>query len=410
MKYLPITEVCGFQGGTQPPKREWSEKPFDGYIRMLQIRDFTQPERTTSEFVKKSKKLKTCSSDDVLIGRYGASIGKILTGLSGAYNVAIIRTIPDETKLSKLFLHHLLKDPVFQGFIENVGARAAQAGFNKTDLSKFNIPDISLDDQIRIAHLLGKVEGLIAQRKQSLQQLDELLKSVFLEMFGDPVRNEKGWDDRPCTEVVINIQSGTSYGGEAKVFLNDDEYGVLKISAVTQGHFNSKEFKAVKKASIKKPLRFVKNGDFLFSRANTVELVGACCIVDNDYPKLFIPDKLWVLSFAGFIKPQYFNFLLKNENFRNQLRKKASGGHDSMLNISMRKFLSLTIPVPSPGLQEQFTAIVEKVGGIKSEYQKSLNELKKLYGVLSQKAFKGELDLSRVVFDEVVDSYEKVAA
>ena len=140
----------------------------------------------------------------------------------------------------------------------------------------YEIPLPPLNDQIRIAHLLGKVEGLIAQRKQHLQQLDDLLKSVFLEMFGDPVRNEKRWDIQPCEKAVLNISSGTSYGGEDRAFVGSDEVGVLKISAVTKGTFDSTEFKVVNPAQITKRLRFVKRGDFLFSRANTIELVFNC--------------------------------------------------------------------------------------------------------------------------------------
>ena len=67
----------------------------------------------------------------------------------------------------------------------------------------------NFDDQIRIAHLLSKVERLIAQRKQHLQQLDDLLKSVFLEMFGDPVRNEKGWD-KPELKLFGKISTGNT--------------------------------------------------------------------------------------------------------------------------------------------------------------------------------------------------------
>ena len=79
-------------------------------------------------------------------------------------------------------------------------------------MNNIEIPLPPLDDQKRIAHLLGKVEGLIARRKQHLQQLDDLLKSVFLEMFGDPVRNEKEWDIQPCASR-IGYLIGHKYGG-----------------------------------------------------------------------------------------------------------------------------------------------------------------------------------------------------
>jgi type I restriction enzyme S subunit len=255
----------------------------------------------------------------------------------------------------------------------------------------------NLDEQIRIAHLLGKVEALIAQRKQHLQQLDDLLKSVFLKMFGDPVRNEMGWDIQPCDKAVFNISSGTSYGGEDRSFENPEELGVLKISAVTKGTFDPAEFKVVNRVQITKSLRFVKRGDFLFSRANTVELVAACCVVPQDHERLFLPDKIWVLTFnQELVTPQFFNYLLKNQRYRDVVRNLASGGHDSMLNISMKKFMTLDIPCPPIELQKKFTLIVEKVVSLKASYQKSLVDIEALYSALNQQAFKGRLNLSLI--------------
>jgi len=278
-----------------------------------------------------------------------------------------------------------------------MGKGGGQPNISAGLLKEIEIPLPPIDDQIRIAHLLGKVEGLIAQRKQHLQQLDDLLKSVFLEMFGDLVRNEKGWDIQPCDKAVLDISSGTSYGGEDRPFASAEEVGVLKISAVTKGTFDSEEFKVVNRAQITKTLRFVKRGDFLFSRANTVELVAACCVVPKDYDRLFLPDKLWVLTLnEQLVNSQFFNYLLKNERYRDVVRNLASGGHDSMLNISMKKFMTLGIPCPLIDLQGQFAAIVEKVEGIKFRYHQNLTDLESLYGALSQQAFKGELDLSRV--------------
>ena len=158
---MKLTDVCDFQGGSQPPKEEWSFEEKDGYIRILQIRDFTQNERVTPEYIKVSNSTKMCSSDDILIARYGASIGKILTGLAGAYNVAIMRTIPDTTKLQKKYLYYYLKSPYFQNRIQNVGSRAAQAGFNKEDLAKLEIECPAIGKQDEIVDILSKVENVI---------------------------------------------------------------------------------------------------------------------------------------------------------------------------------------------------------------------------------------------------------
>jgi type I restriction enzyme S subunit len=357
------------------------------------------PKFVSQEIADKANNFKLRAGDILIsltgnVGRVGRVPSQHLPAVLNQ-RVGLIRPVSEEINDKYLF-QYLNSNKFEQESIQNSNG-VAQLNLSSKWIENYEIPLPLIDDQIRIAHLLGKVEGLIAQRKQHLQQLDDLLKSVFLEMFGDPVRNKKGWDIQPCDKVVLDISSGTSYGGEDRAFVSSDEVGVLKISAVTKGTFDPTEFKVVNQAQITKTLRFVMRGDFLFSRANTVELVAACCIVPQDYTRLFLSDKLWVLTLnAKLVISQFFNYLLKNERYRDVVRSLASGGHDSMLNISMKKFMTLGIPCPPIDLQNQFAVIVEKVEGIKSRYQQSLADLEALYGALSQQAFKGELDLSRV--------------
>ncbi len=200
---MKLTDVCDFQGGSQPPKDEWSVEKQDGYIRMLQIRDFTQSERVTPEYIKISNSTKICEEDDILIARYGASLGKILTGLAGAYNVAIMRTIPDTSKIKKRYLYYYLKSDYFQNAILNVGSRAAQAGFNKDDLAKLEISCPSLAKQEEIINVLYKIESIIEKREQEIIHLDKLIKARFVEMFGDPITNTKYLTTNDLKDVLV---------------------------------------------------------------------------------------------------------------------------------------------------------------------------------------------------------------
>ena len=206
---MRLTDICDFQGGSQPPKDEWLFEKQEGYIRMLQIRDFTQSEKVVPEYVKISKSTKICQADDILIARYGASIGKILTGLSGAYNVAIMRAIPDTHMLQKKYLYYYLKSPYFQTAILNVGSRAAQAGFNKEDLPKLETKCPLLSQQDSIIDILQKVESIIGKRKKELIFLGELVKARFVEMFGTLHDNENGFDIVTIEDVCSLIKDGT---------------------------------------------------------------------------------------------------------------------------------------------------------------------------------------------------------
>lgn len=129
---MKLTDVCYFQGGSQPPKNQWSDEPREGYIRMLQIRDFTQ-DNSKVEYVKITNSTKKCEEKDILIARYGASIGKILTGLSGAYNVAMMKVIIDEKIVDRKFIYNFLKSDVFQNYIKMLDKEQ-----HKQDLIKKN--------------------------------------------------------------------------------------------------------------------------------------------------------------------------------------------------------------------------------------------------------------------------------
>lgn len=279
---------------------------------------------------------------------------------------------------------------------EKIAAKGTGTTFKAITQSKLVeliLPLPSFEDQLHIAHLLTQAETLIARRKESIRLLDEYLKSVFLEMFGDPVRNEKGFQKVAFGDHIIEIKAGSSYGGEQSDDLHDDEMGVLKVSAVTWGTFNPKEFKVVKKVHLRGETISPLKGDLLFSRANTRELVGATCLVDADYPKLFLPDKLWKLRLnRKILRNDYIHFLFSNNSFKQTLTREASGTSGSMLNISMDKLRRIKIPLPEMVDQITFSNVRVQTEILKSQYRQSLQELENLYGSLSQRAFGGGIN------------------
>ena len=120
--------VIDIQGGSQPPKSEFIYEEQENYIRLLQIRDFG--EKPVPTFVPKNRVSKFCQETDILIARYGASLGRIVTGLSGAYNVALAKTIYDKSVLNDRFVFYLLQTPIFQKPLSMI-SRSAQNGFAK---------------------------------------------------------------------------------------------------------------------------------------------------------------------------------------------------------------------------------------------------------------------------------------
>ena len=265
---------------------------------------------------------------------------------------------------------------------------------------KDGCPDF--DDQIRIAYLLGKVEGLIAQRKQHLQQLDDLLKSVFLEMFGDPVRNEKGWE----TGTSSNYADLVTVGVVVKPASHYVEHGVIALRSL-----NIKP----NRIDLSDLVYFSqKASDGLLSKsrlqANDVVIVrtgktGTAAVVPAALDGANCIDLIVVRPKPAKIHPQFLTCLLNSERGMALVSSLEVGGIQKHFNVGALN--KIPFPLPPIPLQGQFADIVKKIEAVKSRYQQSLTDLEALYGALSQKAFKGELDLLQVALPAAPTEGEK---
>ncbi len=382
MEKIRLCDVCDFQGGSQPPKEEWSFEQKDGYIRMLQIRDFTQTRNVEKEYIKLTSSTKTCEADDILIARYGASVGKILTGLSGAYNVAIMKTIPNERLLNKSYLKYYLLSDYFQSRINSVGERAAQAGFNKEDLSKLLISLVSLEEQKRIADELDKVSNLIDKRKQQLSKLDDLVKARFVELFGDPEKNTFCWKEQPLSEH-LNVIGGYAFKSEQ---FSEEGIPVLRIGNINSGFFKPVNLVYWEDDDALSRYKMYP-GDLVMSLTGTVgkDDYGNVCILGNDYDVYYLNQRNAKLELQNTINKYYLSMLLKFEPVKKKLTGISRGVRQA--NISNKDILTLSVPIPPIELQEQFAVFVEQTDKSTLEVQKSLEKLELLKKALMQKYF-----------------------
>ena len=307
---------------------------------------------------------------------------------------------------------------VFQYFKGNM--QVLENGFKGAGLkhiSKAYLSDIQIlypeeiDDQRRIAHLLGKVEGLIAHRKQHLQQLDDLLRSVFLEMFGDPIVNPRGFPVRRLSEFYISPKEGTKCGpfGSALKKVELVEAGVPVWNMDNIGPDGQMVLPFRMWITPKKyddlSAYSVQDGDIVISRAGTV---GKMCVARMHGQPAIISTNLIRVRLGSELRPLHFVSLMLYCKGRVGRLKTGADGAFTHMNTGVLD--SLEFPYPAIELQNRFAVIVEKVEGIKSRYQQSLTDLEVLYGALSQKAFKGELDLSRVPLPGMQPEEEKTVA
>ena len=192
-----LGDVCEFVGGSQPPKSSrpkvtapsksvFSKTKTADNIRLIQIRDYKSDKHVV--YIPRSQARRFCSADDVMIGRYGPPLFQILRGLDGAYNVALMKTVPDESKLSCEFLFYFLKHSTILQYVIYHSERAAgQIGVTKETLRPYPIALPSLTEQRKVVETITELESetqrLASLYGRKLAALEALKKSLLHQAF-----------------------------------------------------------------------------------------------------------------------------------------------------------------------------------------------------------------------------------
>lgn len=328
--------------------------------------------------------------DSIILPGNGANVGLVLY-YSGKFEAYQRTYILNEFKCNPRYVYHHLRC-FWSAANRFIQFGSATNYIRMGNFESYKIPIPPPNEQKQIAEILDRAEELRSKRREAIAQLDTLTQAIFLEMFGDPVSNLKGWKRLPFAELLINIDSGWSPVCLDRP-VSGEEWGVLKLGAVTWCEYNSTENKALPLGVKPNPALEVKTGDLLFTRKNTYELVGACAIVRETPPRLLMSDLIFRfrLRADAAVNPYFLHQLLIYPTKRRNIQKLAGGSASSMPNISKAKLQTTLIELPPLNLQEEFARRVEAVEKLKAAHRASLSELDALFASLQHRAFRGEL-------------------
>jgi len=383
MRFEKVLSVAPFSGTRV--------KPFDGTKQYLSTGDLQDE---SLRFVNITYKDKPSRADiivqegDVLFAKMKGTkkvlhITPDLSGVIVSTGFAVLRAGSD---CDTTFLATYLNSDYFQRQKEKYCSGAIQPAITNGGIEKLEIPLPPLDDQIRIANLLSKVEALISQRKQHLQQLDDLLKSVFLEMFGDPVRNEKGWD-KPELKAFGKISTGNTPPRNEPANYDGDFIEWIKTDNITgDAVLVTSSTEHLSELGAKKARTLTSGALLVACIAGSVESIGRAALTNRT---VSFNQQINAIQPSNDVNPLYLYGLFKLS--RSYIQSYATKGMKKILTKG--DFEKITMIKPPVEIQNQFAVIVEKIEGIKSRFQMSLDELESLYGSLSQQAFNGKSKL-----------------
>lgn len=381
-----LGEICNFQGGSQPPKSNFIFTPRKGYVRFLQIRDFGSDKHIT--FIPESNKNRYCNEDDILLGRYGASVGKILINKKGAYNVAVMKTIPKVNILNKKYLYFYLISDDFQKRLNKVAARSAQAGFSKVDIYNFPVLTPSLPEQHRVVKILDKVFGEIEKARENMEKnmknskdlFESYLQSIFIQQGRD-------WEQKNIGEVLQKTETINPKNNPDKEFIYID------VSSVNKENLSIENTSLIKgKNAPSRARKLIKTGDVIFATVRPT--LRRIAIISKKYNEQVCSTGYFVLRTKETVNNKLVFYYLQTKEFFKQMEKLQKGAsYPAVTDGDVRNQI---ISYPK-ALSEQKTIVKkldelsEKTKRLEEIYMQKLADLEELKKSILKQAFEGNL-------------------
>ena len=382
MEFKKLGDIFKISSGGTPSKKnnEYYENGDIAWVKTgdLKSKYIQESSEYITELGLENSSAKLFPKKTVLISMYGATIGATsILKIDATTNQACAAFLPNDEVIPE-YLYYFFKANYEK--IVNLGVGGAQPNISATILKDIKIPYINLNEQSKIVEVLDKAQELIDKRKEQIEALDELVKSRFIEMFGDTN------DYVSVSEYIESLTAGKSLAGEFEC-LNK----VLNTGSVSYDYYDETQVKNLPLDYVPKKEHLVNEGDVLISRMNTAELVGATAYVWKSKENIYIPDRLWKANFKPNVNPIFVWQLLIQRSTKEQIRKIASGTSGSMKNISKSGLLGIEVINVDINKQNEFADFVKQVDKLKSQMETSLKELEANFNSLMQKAFKGEL-------------------
>lgn len=290
-------------------------------------------------------------------------------------------------KIENKYLFYFCQSPTFIGQLVKRAKGASYPAVSNADVKNIKIPLPPLPEQRRIAAVLDQVSSLIALRKAQLAKLDLLVKARFVEMFGDPVKNEMGWEVVQLSKLTTKIGSGaTPRGGE-------ESYTSEGISLIRSMNVHNGNFKYEKLAHINNEQAKILENVTVEENDILINITGASvarsCIVPTQILPARVNQHVSIIRCnINRVLPHYLNQLLLNQNYQNLLLSIGGTGGATREAITKQQLEQLPIPLPPLDFQKKFSIFIDMIQMKRHLILSGLNKIDILYKSLSHEYYK----------------------
>ena len=258
---------------------------------------------------------------------------------------------------------------------------ATRQKLTQSTMRTMKIPCLEINEQQEIVQKIKKIESILNDLNGQLDLLDELIKARFVEMFGDPIKNQKNWQIVKIRDIVTDVRYGTS-----KPAVEGGKYPYLRMNNLTvDGGLDLSDLKYIDIPDNEIEKCVVRKGDILFNRTNSIDLIGKTAVF-NLLDDMVIAGYIIRIRLNDQILPDVFSQYMNLEAMKKVLKGMAKGAVNQA-NINAQELQSIKVYIPNMELQKQYVEFKEEIDKSRSRIQKSLEASQELFDSLMQEYF-----------------------
>ena len=384
MAKYKLGEICEIVSGSTP--KTTVADYWDGDLKWITPAELNDNSYIVTDSVRKLTELGIKDSglssfpEGTVILSSRAPIGKVAIAGCEMYCNQGFKNLICSEKINNRYLYWFLKGNT--EFLNSLGRGATFKEISKQIVASIEINVPPLEQQLVAVDNLERISAIIQLRMQQLQKLDELVKARFVEMFGDPATNPKGWTTKPLLDMGYCKNGMNFRTGDSGMEMHCLGVGDFKDLSVIDG---TERLPVISLNEAPPEESMLRDGDIVFVRSNgNKALVGRCLVVyPHNTPTTYSGFCIRYRLTSNEVVVDYLLRVLKADS----MRKKMAGRGVNIQNLNQQILASLYIPLPPIKLQEQFAAFVEQVNKSKVAVQKALDETQLLFDSLMQQYF-----------------------